>query len=193
MPMQNTTPEWATIGKIVAPFGLKGEVKVWPLTDVPDRFTNLDVIYLGPEYTRYTITGVRPYKGEMVLLKLRGINDPNAAETLRSRDICIPLDQLAQLPPDSYYQHDILGLHVYRLDDREVGTIVDIIITGSNDVYVIKASDGRQFLIPAIKQVIKQVDLIRQKMYIDPIRGLLDDDAVTDEPGEQAEDEGEVK
>jgi len=175
----------------VAPFGIRGEMKVWPLTDVPDRFTNLGAIHLGPDYTRYTITGVRPYKGEMVLLKLRGINDPETAETLRGRDICIPLDQLAQLPPDSYYQHDILGLHVYRLNDVEVGTIVDIIVTGSNDVYVVKASDGKQFLIPAIKQVIKQIDLIRQKMYIDPIRGLLDDDAVTDDQDEQ--DEGEVK
>ncbi len=167
--------EWATIGKVVALFGVHGELKVRSLTDIPNRFAELDAVYLGPHHIRYAIKGVRPYKGEMVVLKLAGIEDANTAETLRNLDIAIPLGQLAKLPPDSYYQHDILGLHVSALDGRDVGEIVDIIITGSNDVYVIKAADGRQVLIPAIKEVIKQVDLIRKMMYIEPIRGLLDD------------------
>jgi 16S rRNA processing protein RimM len=95
---------------------------------------------------------------------------------------------LAKLPPDSYYQHDILGLHVFTLNGREVGTIVDIYLTGGNDVYVIKAPDGRQILIPAIKDVIKQIDLIRSTMYIDPLPGLLDDQAENDY-GEEEEDQ----
>ncbi len=182
--------EWATIGKIVAPFGLRGDLKVNSLTDIPDRFAQLEAVYLSPDYERYTIKEVRPYKGDMVLLKINGITNATAAESLRDRDLCIPADQLSELPPDLYYQHDILGLSVARLDGRTVGSIVDIMPTAGNDVYVIKAPDGKQVLIPAVKAIIKQVDLIRRVMYIDPIGGLLDDDAVLDEL-ESSTEEGE--
>src|SRR5437763_15019899 len=124
----------------------------------------------------------------MVLMKVAGIEDANTAESLRNFDITIPFSQLAKLPPDSYYQHDILGLHASTLDGRDVGKIVDIMITGSNDVYIIKAADGRQVLVPAIKEVVKQVDLIRKIMYIEPIRGLLDDtEVVSIEEEEESE------
>ena len=176
MSEQNET-EWATIGKVVAPFGVHGELKVRTLTDIPNRFAELDAVHLGPDHTHHLIKSVRPYKGEMVVLKLAGIEDANTAETLRNFDIVIPLSQLAKLPPNSYYQHDIIGLHVFTLNGQDVGKIVDIMVTGGNDVYIIKATaDNKQILIPAIKEVIKQVDLIRKMMYIDPIAGLLDED-----------------
>ena len=173
MPKQNET-DWATIGQVVALFGIRGELKVRLLTDIPDRFAELETIYVGANHTSYPIQSVRPYKGEMIILKLSGIDDANAAETLRNQNLSIPLSELATLPPDSYYQHDILGLQVLTLDGQEIGQIVDIIVTGSNDVYSIKQPDGTQVLIPAIKDVIKQIDLIRRTMYIDPLPGLLD-------------------
>jgi 16S rRNA processing protein RimM len=180
--------EWATIGKVVALFGIRGELKVLLLTDIPNRFAGLGAVYAGPDHTRRLIQSVRPYKGEMIVLKLEGIDDANTAEPLRDQNLAIPVSELAQLPPDSYYQHDILGLMVITLDRQKLGSIVDIIVTGSNDVYVIKAPDGSQVLIPAIKDVIKQVDLIRRTMYIDPLPGLLDNVAEEtreeEEPGE---------
>ncbi len=184
MPEQQET-EWATIGKVVALFGVQGELKVMLLSDIPNRFNKLDGVYVGPTHIRHSIERVRPYKGEMVVLKLQGINDANTAEKLRNFDITIPERELAQLPPDSYYQHDILGLQVITVQGRDVGTIVDIIVTGSNDVYVIKSATGEQNLIPAIKDVVKQVDLRRKVMYIDPIAGLLDDDAIFDADEEE--------
>lgn len=191
MPTKKIT-EWATIGKIVAPFGLRGQMKVTSLTDIPDRFAHLEEVYLGSEYKSYTIKEVRPYKGKMVLLKVAGIANATAAEALRNQDVFIPAEQLAQLPPDFYYQHDILGLSVEKvIGGQVVGTIVDIMPTGGNDVYVIKASDGKQYLIPAVKSIIKQVDLIRRVMYIEPIGGMLDDDAVVDEQESPDEEEGE--
>jgi 16S rRNA processing protein RimM len=183
-PMKNTT-EWATIGKIVAPFGIRGEVKIFSLSDVPDRFVTLKSVYIGLEHTAYRMKGVRPYKGDMLLLKLDGVDDANVAETLRNRDLCIPATELAKLPPDQYYQHDILGLQVYRLDNQEVGVITDIWPAGGSDIYVIKGQDGQEILIPAIKEVIKQIDLIRHVMYIDPMKGLLDDDAVIVGPDQE--------
>jgi len=192
MPTQKIT-EWATIGKIVAPFGLRGQLKVSSLTDIPDRFAQLDAVYLSPDYERYTINEVRPYKGNLLLLKINGIKNATAAESLRDRDLCIPVDQLSKLPPDLYYQHDILGLAVAKLSGPTVGTIVDIMPTGGNDVYVIKAPDGKQFLIPAVKAIVKQIDLIRRVMYIDPIGGLLDDDAVVDEQESSLEAESSTE
>lgn len=185
--MKNTT-EWAAIGRIVAPFGLRGEVKVMSLSDVPNRFVKLQSCYLAPSYTRYAIEGVRPYKGDMLLLKLQGVDDAYIAETLRNHELSIPVDELAQLPPDSYYQHDILGLQVLRMDNREVGTIVDIWATGGNDIYEVKGSEGQQYLIPAVKEVIKQIDLVRRVMYIDPMKGLLNDEAEYDKPNQEEGD-----
>ncbi len=185
MPKQIET-EWATIGKVVALFGIRGELKVLLLTDIPNRFAGLGAVYAGPDHTRRLIQSVRPYKGEMIVLKLEGIDDANTAESLRDQNLAIPVSELAQLPPDSYYQHDILGLMVITLDGQKLGSIVDIIVTGSNDVYVIKVPDGSQVLIPAIKDVIKQVDLIRRTMYIDPLPGLLDN--VAEETREEEEE-----
>ena len=182
MPESKKT-EWATIGQVVTLFGVHGELKVRPLTDIPDRFTQLEAVYLGSDYRRLEIERVRPYKGEMVLLKLRGIDDANTAETLCRQNLLIPVSQLAQLPPDSYYQHDILGLTVLLPDGRELGRIVDILETGSNDVYVVRELDGKQVLIPAIREVVRQIDLIRHTVSIDPLPGLL-------EPATHEEEEG---
>ena len=194
MPEAKST-EWATIGQIVALFGVRGELKVRLLTDIPDRLQQLEFVYLSPDQKKYGIEHVRPYKGEMVIIKLAGVDDASAAELLRQQSLLIPLSQLAKLPPDSYYQHDILGLTVSTLDNRKLGPIVDIIETGSNDVYVIKGADGKQVLIPAIKAVVKQIELIRRTMYIDPLPGLLesvtreDEEAEIDDSAEESEDE----
>lgn len=189
MPKTRTT-EWATIGQVVAPFGVRGEVKVRLLTDIPNRFQQLAAIDVGPDHRRYNIERVRPHKGEVIVLKLAGIDDANAADLLRRLDLCIPLSHLAKLPPDIYYQHDIIGLQVHTLDGRELGPIVEIIVTGSNDVYAIKGQDGKQVLIPAIKAVVKQIDLIRHTMYIDPLPGLLEPPTAADVEGRE-DDEAE--
>lgn len=190
MPKPSNT-EWATIGKIVAPFGIRGELKVFSLSDIPDRFVQLDTVFIGPDHAPRKITAVRPYKGDMLVIKFAGIDDANMADTLRNFDLTIPLEKLAKLPPNSYYQHDILGLRVALLCGREIGTIIEIMETGSNDVYVVKGDDSKQILLPAIKDVIKQVDLIRRMMYIEPMAGLLDDDAVLDASNEVLEEEEE--
>jgi 16S rRNA processing protein RimM len=125
----------------------------------------------------------------MVLLKLAGIDTMDAAEKLRNSDICIPVNELATLPPDAYYQHDILGLQVYKLDGSPVGVVSDIMPTAGNDVYELTSSEGKHYLIPAVKEVIKQIDLLRHVMYIDPMRGLLDDDAVVADSAHEEEEE----
>lgn len=173
MPEQQKT-EWATIGQVVALFGVRGELKVRLLTDIPDRYTQLSAVFVGSERRKVTIERSRPYKGEMIILKLGGFDDANAAELLLRQEIVIPVSQLAELPTDSYYQHDILDLMVETLEHRELGRIVDILQTGSNDVYVVKNAEGKQVLIPAIKDVVKRIDLMHHLMTIDPLPGLLE-------------------
>jgi len=194
VPKQQET-EWVTIGQIVAFFGLRGELKVRLLTDIPNRFEQLEAVYVGPDQQRYSIEHVRPYKGEMIILKLLGIDDANDAEALRLQDLVLPASQLAELPEGSYYQHDILGLTVLTLSNQQLGQIADIIETGSNDVYLIKGPDGEQVMIPAIKEVVKQIDLIRRTMYIDPLPGLLETATREDEEGEDetGDDQAEEK
>ena len=185
MPKQTET-NWATIGQVVALFGVHGELKVRLLTDIPNRFSELETIYVGTSRASCPIQSVRPYKGEMIILKFKGVDDANTAESLIKQELSIPLSELAKLPPDSYYQHDILGLQVLTLDGQELGQIVDIIVTGSNDVYIVKNPAGSQVLIPAIKDVIKQIDLIRRTMHIDPLPGLLDNIAQSKERRSQS-------
>ncbi len=188
MPEQSKI-EWATIGKVVALFGVRGELKVLSLSDIPDRFAQLEAVYLAPGHECRRIESERPYKGDLIILKLEGIDSANAAESLRNVDLDIPLDELAALPPDVYYQHDIIGLLVKTMNGQEVGQIIGIMSTGGNDVYEVKSSHGGQILIPAIKEVVKQVDLRRHVMYIDPIKGLLDEqEAISDQEQKEGEE-----
>lgn len=187
MPEQSTS-EWVTIGQVVALFGLRGDLKVRLLTDIPDRFSAIQRVFVGPKHLPYQIQDVRPYKGEIILLKLAGCDDANTAEALRNAVLQLPPGELATLPPGSYYQHDILGLQVYAQDGAFVGRIVDIITTGSNDVYVIKTEDATQVLIPAIKDVITQIDLQKRTMHIDPMPGLLDNSDRQDREQEREEE-----
>jgi len=187
VPEQQKT-EWATIGQVVALFGVRGELKVRLLTDIPGRFQQLEAVHASTNQQRLVIERVRPHKGEMIVVKFVGIDDANAAEPLCRQELLIPESQLAQLPPDSYYQHDILGLQVITLAGRELGPIVEILETGSNDVYIIKGSDEKQLMIPAIKSVVKQIDLVRHTMYVDPLPGLLEPAGRADEETGETEE-----
>ena len=168
--------DWVTIGRIVALFGVHGELKVRPETDIPDRFHQLREIYLGLEHTLYQIAQARPYKEEGLLVRLAGIESATAAEALIGQTISIPLAQIAPLPPGSYYIHDLIGLRVESADGQMLGVIADVLATGGNDVYVVReAKTGREVLIPAVKTIVKRIDIPAGLLVIDPIPGLFDD------------------
>lgn len=143
------------IGKIGAPHGVKGEVRVTPLTDFPDRFQALKAVYLD-ETRSLEIESVKQNK-QFFLLKFRGVNDRDGAALLRGKLLKVPRSQAAPLGEGEYYSFDIIGLRVYDGED-DLGEIKEIIKTGSNDVYVVKSGD-RETLVPALKQVVKQIDL----------------------------------
>jgi 16S rRNA processing protein RimM len=160
----------------VALFGVRGEVKVLPETDIPNRFSQLREVYLGPEHQRRRITKASPYKEGMILLRLAGIDSANAAEALIGQAITIPLAQLPTLPADHYYIHDLIGLRVESTGGQTLGVITDVLATGANDVYVVReAGSGRDVLVPAVKEMVKHVNISAGVMIMDPIPGLFDE------------------
>lgn len=168
--------EMFTVGKIVNTHGVRGEVKVIPTTDDPNRFKKLKSIYVsGKDMTTKEIETVRFHKG-FVLIKFKDINDMDAAERLKGTELKIDRKDSLPLRKNEYYISDLYGLQVYTVEDnRHLGELVDIIETGSNDVYVVKSSEReRDLLLPAIREVIKEVNSEEGKMLVHLLDGLED-------------------
>ena len=159
------------IGKIVNTHGLRGDVKVMPWCDEPEIFHELAYVLI--DGNEFDIEKSRIQKN-MVILKLKGIDDINDAETYRNKTLTIPREELGELPDGTYYICDLLGCSVETVDGRVLGEICDIIKTGSNDVYVIENDDKKQVLIPVIDEVVKQVDLENKHITVQPLKGLID-------------------
>ena len=165
-----------TVGKIVNTHGIKGELKIVPTTDDPKRFKKLKEVYVErKELKKYNIEAVRFHK-DFVLLKLEGVDDMTAAELFKGSVVKIDRKDSLPLKKDEYYISDLYDLEVYTEEDaRYLGIIVDIIYTGSNDVYVVKnETTQKELLLPAIKQVIKEVDVAARKMTVHLLEGLED-------------------
>ncbi|HEY3423999.1 MAG TPA: ribosome maturation factor RimM [Negativicutes bacterium] len=153
-----------TIGKIVAPHGVRGDVRVIPLTDFPERFQKLKTIILDKGIT-LDIENVKYHK-QAVLLKFRGLDDMNAVEHLRGKLIQIEPKDLVVLPEGQYYHFDIVGLKVYTVSGDYLGVITDILVTGSNDVYIIEQNDKPPVLIPALREVVTKIDIAGGQMIV---------------------------
>lgn len=156
------------IGRVVVPWGVKGEVKVEVMTDFPDRFSPPEEVHI--DGAPLTIERSRWHKGR-VILKLATIDSVEAAERLRGRMLEIPISGLRTLPEGDYYQFQLLGLEVWTTAGELVGKITDILPTGSNDVYVVR-SNGEEMLIPAIEDVVKAVELDKGRILIELMQGL---------------------
>lgn len=154
------------IGEIAAPFGVRGEMKIDPFTDFPDRFKSLRVLYVGPSRQPYEVEGARLQK-QQVVLKLAGIERPEQVDELRRREVFVPRSEAAALPAGHYYLDDLIGAQVVTSAGQPVGTLTDILRTGSNDVYVV-ADGGNEILIPAIKDAVTSVDVGERRVVIEP-------------------------
>ncbi|MCL5103987.1 MAG: ribosome maturation factor RimM [Armatimonadetes bacterium] len=162
------------IGRVVAPFGLRGEVKVIVLTDFPERFgagNEITIRIDDDKRRKVRIDASRPNKGGLTI-KLKGIETRNDAEELRDSEVVIDQSELAELPSDRFYVFDIIGLKVVTDDGRELGEVADVLQGGANDVYV--TSTG--LYIPAIKDVVTKIDIKAGLMVIRPMPGLLPDE-----------------
>lgn len=166
--------EYLEIGQIVNTNGLKGMLKIKPFTDDITRFENLEIIYIqkGQELIAKNIEEVK-YVKNMVLLKLEGIDNIEEAEKYRNMYIKIDKEDIGDIPEDSYLVVDMLKCNVYTEENEMLGKMVDILSTGSNDVYVVRTAEGKEILLPAIKDVIKEIDIQNKKIIVNLMDGLI--------------------
>lgn len=171
----NTDPDWLLVGEIVGAFGLGGEVKVRPETDFPDRFTHTPTLYLGPDHQPMRVTSARVMRVDHVLLHLEGVDDATTAGRLRGTLLYVPASEAVALPPDQFFLHDVIGLRAERPNGTVLGTISDVLTGPGNDVFVVRAAGtGHEVLVPAVKEMIKRVDVAAGVVVMEPIAGLFD-------------------
>lgn len=163
------------IGQIINTHGHRGELKVFPLTDDINRFSDLKHVYIKKDngYENYKVSGVRYHQG-LVLLSLLEVFDMNEAEKFKGLYLELPENELKKLPEGHFYIYQLVGLKVYE-HERLLGVVADIFKTGSNDVYVVESDDRkRPLLIPALKDVVKDIDVDKGLINVELPIGLED-------------------
>lgn len=173
--------EYVTIGKILKPIGLKGEVKVSPLTDNPGRFSQLrsKPILLRSKNAvsqSYTLENVREH-GRYVFLSFQEIKTRFDASRYLNGEVQVPRSEVPPLPKDVHYHFDLMGLSVNLLDGRYIGEIEDILETRSNDVFVVR-NRTQEYLIPALQSVVVKIDMTERRMIVRPVDGMVNLDAM---------------
>ena len=166
--------QYFEIGQIVNHFGIKGMVKVNPFTDDISQFEEMETILVDKKGSikEIQIEEVK-YSKNQVLLKLKGIDTVEDAEKYRNCYLKLPREKARKLPKNTYFIADLIGLEVYTEEGNLLGKVDDIYNAGASDIYVIKDTLGKQILLPAIKEVIKQIDLEQEKIVVHLLEGLV--------------------
>jgi 16S rRNA processing protein RimM len=171
---ENVSDELLTIGQVTAPWGNKGEVKLFPLTDFPERFSDLAQVFWSKEgqQRELTIEKIRKHK-DLFLVKFVSIDSTNEAEGLRQGYLRIPKEQRWPLPEGHYYLYEIIGLTVVTHEGERIGVVGDVLRTGSNDIYVVQREGNAQdLLLPALKTVVLHIDTQAKTMTVSIPDGL---------------------
>lgn len=160
------------IGKVVNTHGIRGEVKIQPWCDDPGLFDELEYLYIDGK--RYTVLQSRFHKTcELVLLE--GVDTISQAELLKNKIVTVERELLGELPEGTYYIADLEGLLVKTVDGQVLGTIEEVLKTGSNDVYVLKSDRKKPVLIPVIDEVVKEVNIEEGTVLVELLKGLIDE------------------
>lgn len=162
------------VGVISSIHGVRGEVKVFPTTDDVKRFKKLKKVILdtGKEQLPLEIEGVKFFK-QFVILKFRGIDNINDIEKYKGKSLLVDREHAVKLKKDEYFIADMIGMDVFTEEGELFGALKDVMETGANDVYIIEMTDGKEVLVPAIKQCILDVDIENRKMVIHLLEGLV--------------------
>ncbi len=162
------------VGVITQTHGIRGEVKVFPTTDDANRFKKLKEVMLdtGRERLTMEIEGVKFFK-QFVILKFKGYDSINDVEKYKQGKLLVTRDKAVRLQKDEYFVADMIGMRVVTDEGEDLGILKDVLATGANDVYVVSCEDGREVLLPAIKECIKTVDMDSRVMEIHVMDGLL--------------------
>lgn len=167
----NRTEPDVTIGVVVGAFGVSGEVKVRVETDFPERFERLQEVWLKPRGSEGRMVKVERSRltARGAIVKIEGCDDRDSAELLRDAEFCINREERMALEPGRYYVSDIVGIEVYTTAGEYIGSVTDVLQYPANDVY-----ETERGLIPATKQVVKEIDIDKRRMIIEPLDGMFD-------------------
>lgn len=168
--------DWIAVGEVVGTFGVRGQLKVAPLTAFPERFAHTPTVYVGKKRSPYHVLDAHPHKRH-ILLQLEDVVDLDAAERLRGAILWIPAGQIATLPDDQFYVHDLIGMRVFHVNGTHLGVVTDVLAMPGNDLFVIRTPDGSEALLPAVKAFVRAVDTPARVITVDPIPGLFDEQA----------------
>jgi 16S rRNA processing protein RimM len=163
-------PEYLVVGEIVAPFGIRGEVKVLLDTDFPELLLDAKVLYLGDPATPYRVERAQFHRG-IGRLKLAGCDDRNTAEMLRGQWVQVQADQAPVPGEGEYYYHQLIDLEVWTDAGEHLGRIIEVLPTGGNEVLVVRGTGG-EVLLPMIEDVVLEVDLQTSRMRVHLLEGL---------------------
>lgn len=152
------------VAKILSPHGVRGEVKLLPLTDFPHRFAQTEYLLLADRSQLY-LESVRMLNNTIVV-KFRGMDIPEAWIPFRNKELFVTEDNLMPLPPGQYYIHQIVGLEVVDEQGKIIGRVAEVLQTGSNDVYVIKTPAGDELLLAAIVSVVREINIAAGRMSV---------------------------
>ena len=158
------------VGRVIRPHGPDGTIRVQPYSDNPDRFqvgNNLTVAG-----TTRSISDFRMLPGGYALLRLDGLESVDTVRSLAGQWLVAPDEPVPDLPPGEYYHYQLVGLNVVTDQGEDLGTLQEVLVTGSNDVYLVKSASAEEILLPAVSQVIKDVDLPSGRMLVHLIDGL---------------------
>jgi len=165
-------PEYLVVGFLRRAHGVKGEMLMDVHTDFPERLKTGKTVFVGDDYQPKVIASLRPHAAGM-LVRLRGVKSPEDAGQYRNAWVYVPTANRPALPEGEYYHHQLLGLNVVTDEGHDLGVLVDILETGANDVYVVRAADGSETLLPAISPVILEVRLADHQMRVHLLDGLI--------------------
>lgn len=163
------------IGHVIRPHGLTGLLRIVSYAQSKETFFEAGSVFLikgENDLYEKKVVSIRPHRS-FYLLKLSGLNSIDQAEIFRGAGILIRKDSLLKRDEDEFFWHELLGLEVYLVTGQYLGVLKEIFPTGSNDVYVVE-NQGKEFLIPAIHQVVKEINIAQKRMVISPMMGLLD-------------------
>ncbi|MBM7613635.1 ribosome maturation factor RimM [Alkaliphilus hydrothermalis] len=161
------------VGRIINTHGIKGGLKVTPLTDELERFAELEWVYIEGVEGKFYINKVQ-YQKNNAIITFKDLDDINLVEKFKTKFLYIDESQKRELPEDTFYISDIIGLKAYTVDHVYLGKVKDILQAGSNEVYIIANEDGKEYLIPSVKEFIPVIDIEGGKIIVDPIEGMIE-------------------
>lgn len=175
MSKNNRLEDLILIGRVIKPHGLTGLLRIVSYAQSKETFLRAGSVFLKTnqnELHEGKVLSIRPHRS-WYILRLSGLGSREQVEALKGAEILIRRESLVKKEDDEYYWFELLGLEVYLTTGDYVGVLSDIFPTGSNDVYVVR-DRGKEYLIPGIHEVVKQIDLSGNRMIISPLKGLLD-------------------